>query len=65
MTFAATTLLVDSFSFPMSQSSAGTTFKHCEYSFAHGVFIPTRAQVASLSGLLIDEKPETQQGQVT
>lgn len=49
----------------MSQSSAGTIFMHCEYLFAHGVFIPTRAKVASLSGLLIDVKPETQQGQGT
>ena len=57
--------LVDSFSFPMSQSLPGTIFVHCEYLFAHGVFIPTGPQVTLLLGLFIDEKPETQQGQVT
>lgn len=49
----------------MSQSLPGTIFVNCEYLFAHGVFIPTRPRVTLLSGLFIDEKPETQQGQVT
>lgn len=57
--------LVDSFSFPVSQSLPGTIFVHCEYLFAHGVFISTQPQLTFLSGLLIDEKPDTQQGQVT
>ena len=57
--------LVDSFSFPRSQSLPGTILVHCEYLFAQGVFIPARPQVTLLSGLFLDEKPETQQGQVT